>query len=127
MEVIIIAYYRKKPCAHPGCKNYATDGSYCSDHQEAHAPSRNTTSKFVPFYKTTWWKKHREAFLVSHIYCEECKRKGMYTLAQTVHHTRGFCDWSTFCDVSKWEAWCSSCHSKLHTTITNEQLYEKNK
>lgn len=121
-------YFRKTICAYPNCPNYADPGSrYCAEHKKSNPTNRDTTSKFVSFYKTSWWKKHREAFLVSHPYCEECLKNGKHKLAYTVHHSQGFCDWSTFCDVSKWEAVCASCHSQIHTQVNNEELYNRSK
>lgn len=120
-----MAYFRKKICAYPNCPNYAEkDSSYCELHKKAE-PSRDTTSKYESFYKTTWWTKARKQFLIHHTWCEECLKEHRYTLANTVHHTQGFCDWQSFCDVSKWEAICASCHSKIHAKETNEDLYKK--
>lgn len=119
-------YIRKTVCSYPNCPNYAEQGSkYCTEHKKTNPTNRDTTSKFVSFYKTSWWRKHRQAFLVAHPYCEECIKTEKYTLAYTVHHSQGFCDWSTFCDISKWEAVCSSCHSQIHTQINNTELYNK--
>ena len=121
-----MGYTRKKVCSSAGCKNYALpDSAYCEQHQKI--VSRGTTSKFVEFYGRTWWKKARKQFLLTHIWCEECLKKGKHTLATLVHHKCGYNSWETFIDQSKWVAWCSSCHSSYHTHITNEELYEQNK
>ena len=121
----IMPYIRKRICSATGCNQYAEEGSnYCSEHRKKFE-KRGTTSAFVPFYKTAWWRKHREAFLLKHIWCEECLKRGIHKTADTVHHRCGYNSWSTFCDISKWEAICASCHSKIHTTVTNEELYQK--
>lgn len=121
-----MAYTRKKICSAAGCGGYALPNSaYCEKHQKDR--NRNTTSAYVFFYKTTWWKKAREQFLLSHIWCEECEKQGRHTLSEVVHHSAGFADWQSFCDISKWEAVCSSCHSKIHIKINNEELYNQNK
>ena len=120
-----MAYYRKTICSAPGCTNYAESGCiYCSEHKKQYI-KRGTTSEHPEYYKTAWWTKHRKAFLLSHIWCEECLKQDKHTLATTVHHTHGYGDWQSFCDVSKWQALCSTCHSRIHTTVTNEQLWDK--
>lgn len=117
-------YYRKKICASPNCKNYAESNSaYCSEHKKE--VFRGTTSKYESWYKTAWWMKARKNFLLSNIWCEECLKEGKYTPADLVHHTQGYNSWETFCDISKWEAICKSCHSKIHITETNESLFNK--
>ena len=119
-----MGYIRKKICSAAGCNDYALPNSaYCEKHQRN--VSRETTSEFVQFYKTTYWKKARRAFLLKHTWCAECEKQGKLTLSDTVHHAQGFMDWQTFCDQSKWVALCSSCHSKIHTQITNKELYAR--
>lgn len=114
-------YYKKKICAKSGCTNYATDGAFCEEHK----PKRGTTSKFTQFYKTSYWQKARKQFLLSNIWCVNCLKNGKHTLADTVHHTVGFSDFTSFCDQSKWVAICSSCHSKIHIEKTNEDLWRE--
>lgn len=119
-------YFRKTICSHPNCPNYAESGSrYCVEHKKRYAPSRDTTSKYEDYYHEGRFKKKRKLFLIAHPYCEECKRKGIWTLSNTLHHTHGFCDRATFYDEMWWEAWCKSCHSRLHTQVNNEELYKR--
>jgi len=119
-----MGYIKKKICAASGCTGYALpNSSYCEKHQKV--VSRDTTSKFSKFYCTSWWKKARKQFLMSHLWCENCLKQGKYTPATLVHHSKGFIDWNSFCDISNWVAWCDSCHSSYHTTINNEELYKK--
>lgn len=121
-----MGFTRKKICSYVGCKNFALPNSaYCQAHQKT--VLRRTTSKYENYYRTNWWKKERKQFLIEHIWCEKCLEEGKHTLSNTVHHSCGFNSWETFCDKSKWLAWCDSCHSSYHTHITNEELYEKNK
>lgn len=121
-----MGYIRKKICAKAGCNDYALPNSaYCQAHQKE--TNRNSTSKFNSYYKTAWWLKARKQFLISHIWCEECLKKGKHTLSNVVHHSCGFHDWQTFTDESKWTAVCSSCHSLIHSKVTNEDLYNLNK
>lgn len=120
-----MAYKIKKICAKAGCNNYATHGAYCEEHKKE--VNRGTTSKFTSYYLTTWWKKNRKDFLTKpeNFYCKHCLEKGIYTPADTVHHEVGYGDWESFCNKEHWKPFCKSCHSSLHTTITNEQLWEE--
>ena len=120
-----MAYFRKKICSKVGCPNYATNGAFCEEHTPK--GNRDTTSKFAPFYHRTWWKRERKSFLVrpENTWCVECLKQGKHTLAEVVHHTVGFDSWQSFCDKSKWVGVCSSCHSKIHTKNTNEDLWRK--
>ena len=122
-----MAYKIKKICAKAGCNNYATHGAYCDLHKKE--TNRGTTSKFTSFYSKTVWKKARITFLTrpENMYCAKCLEKGTHTPANTVHHKLGFNSFQTFMNSAHWVAWCDSCHSSYHTTITNEQLYEQNK
>ena len=123
-----MGYKIKKICAKAGCNNYATNGAYCDLHKKE--VNRGTTSKYSAFYHKTVWKKARITFLTrpENMYCAKClKEKGIKVPSDTVHHSKGFCDFRTFMDSRHWAGWCSSCHSSYHTTITNEQLYEQNK
>lgn len=119
-----MGYIRKKICSFPGCQNAVIgEGAYCDKHKKE--ACRDTTSQYARYYKTPWWRKARKNFLLTHLWCEECARKGKHTLADTVHHREGFCNWTSFCDKTKWEALCSSCHGKIHSKETNEDLYRK--
>ncbi len=118
-----MGYKPKRPCAHAGCKNYATHGQYCDDHRRD--TQRGTTSKFVSIYKTTRWEKERDDFLTTNIWCDECLKHGIHTPSNIVHHSHGFCDYNSFFDRRWWVPLCASCHSKLHTQVTNEDLWNK--
>lgn len=118
-----MSYTRKTVCAAPGCNGYAIKSSkFCAEH--AVKPNRDTTSKFASYYKTKTWIDLRKRFLLQHVYCEECLKRGVYTPATTVHHSQGFNDWQSFIDVDKYVALCSSCHSRIHQNMTNEELYK---
>ena len=116
-----MGYIAKRPCAYGGCKNDATSGQYCDEHKRT--VNRATTSKHVGLYKTERWKKERKQFLENHVWCEECLKCGLYTPANTVHHAHGFCDYVSFFDSRYWVALCTSCHSKIHTQVTNDDLW----
>lgn len=121
-----MGYTKKKICSHAGCNGIALpDSAYCEKHKKN--VSRGTSSQYVAYYKTSFWAKERKKFLLSHMWCEKCLEKGKYTLANTVHHKYGFNSFATFKEQKYWVAWCDSCHSSYHTTITNEELYAQNK
>lgn len=114
-----MAYYRKKICASAGCKNYAESNSaYCSEHKKE--IFRGTTSKYEWLYKLPRWAHDRKDFLLKpeNFYCIECKSP-----SQLPHHSHGFCDYDSFFDKRWWVPMCKSCHSRLHTKVTNEELY----
>lgn len=116
-------YYRKTICLFAGCKNYATHGAYCEKHK--HEANRDTTSKHVRLYKLPRWESARKSFLIDRIWCEECLKNDIYTPANTVHHSHGFVDYNSFFDKRWWVALCASCHSKIHSQLTNEDLWNK--
>lgn len=123
-----MGYIRKKICSVAGCNDYALSNSaYCEKHQRN--VSRETTSEYTQYYNTYYWRKARRAFLIktANTWCAECLKKGEYSIADTVHHARGFINWETFCDQKYWVALCNSCHSRIHTQITNKELYSQNK
>jgi 5-methylcytosine-specific restriction endonuclease McrA len=74
------------------------------------------------FYKSTKWREKRERILRRDEYlCQECKRYGKSTPAQTVHHINPYECWPELALVS-WNliSFCSSCHDKMHDRVTNE-------
>lgn len=73
-------------------------------------------------YKTKRWINKRERVLKLHEYrCQECKRYGKNTEANTVHHA------NPLREKPEWwlETWnlvslCKACHGKMHDRITDE-------
>ena len=123
----IMAYFKKKICSKAGCTSYATNGAFCEEHTPK--GNRDTTSKFAPFYHRTWWKRERKNFLIrpENTWCVECLKENKHTLSDTVHHEFGFSSYNEFCDKRHWVGICSSCHSRLHQQVNNEELYAKHK
>lgn len=114
-----MSYTRKRPCKVAGCTNLAEQGSlYCFEHRPE--PNRDNRSKWKYMYDSKW-EKARKRYLTSHCWCEECLKRGDYTLATTVHHKiehKG--DYKLFWDESNWEAICASCHSRIHSSNMNK-------
>lgn len=106
----------KTPCTANGCKNLTYYG-YCDDHKEyrkvydrwrGNANKRGYDSK---------WRRYRISFLSSHPFCEECKKKGMITVATVVDHIiphKG--DKKLFWDTKNHQALCESCHNRKTAT-----------
>ena len=72
--------------------------------------------KTNPFYKTTAWKKCREAVLARDNYlCQRCLRSGKLKPADVVHHIDPLKDNPDKAfDESNLESVCASCHNRLH-------------
>jgi 5-methylcytosine-specific restriction endonuclease McrA len=74
------------------------------------------------FYKTTKWLKKRECILRRDEYrCQECKRYGKSTQAETVHHINPYELWPELALID-WNliSFCGSCHGKMHDRTTDE-------
>ena len=105
----------KKPCAYPGCPKL-TYGRYCVEHEklnrqhyEKYKRNPATKKRYGPH-----WKRIRDAYVKEHPVCEMCKKRGINTQTQEVHHIiplaeGGSSDWDNLM------ALCKSCHSRLHT------------
>ena len=103
----------KRPCSYPGCP-LLTASRYCEEHQKLtdrqyDKYGRDPASK--KRYGRTW-RKVRERFLSAHPLCEECRKRGMTTPAQEVHHIlplgRGGAN-----HESNLMALCKRCHSAI--------------
>lgn len=118
--------YPLKPCAHPGCHEFAVRGeSYCAKHLKEREAlrlvrERLKNSKRPNAYRrgyTARWAKARDAYLTEHPLCAECLRHGKITAATEVDHIiphRG--DKNLFWAVSNWQALCHECHSRKTAT-----------
>ena len=72
--------------------------------------------KYKAFYKTQEWeRKRREILKRDHNACQECKRKGKYRKADTVHHKKHLKDWPELALTdSNLESLCRDCHEEIH-------------
>lgn len=68
------------------------------------------------FYKSKAWKSLRlEALQRDNYLCVECKKRGIITPAETVHHIKPIrIDSGRAEDLSNLETVCRACHNKLH-------------
>lgn len=67
-------------------------------------------------YNTSRWKRARKTVLIrDHYLCQECKRRGLITQSNTVHHIVPLRDdLSKAFDLSNLETICVPCHNKEH-------------
>lgn len=72
--------------------------------------------KYVEFYQSRAWKQLRATKLAQAGYmCEECKAKGIITLAEDVHHKIPINnDWDRRFDIDNLKCLCVSCHNAIH-------------
>ena len=76
----------------------------------------------MKFYKSSKWRKKRESILRRDNYmCQECKRYGKTTPAQTVHHIYPLERYPGLALVSaNLVSLCDACHEKMHDRLTGE-------
>lgn len=72
--------------------------------------------KLWKFYKARIWMDLKEQVLREHHYeCQECKRLGVITKADTVHHIQHVREHPELAlTKSNLEPVCKACHNKLH-------------
>jgi 5-methylcytosine-specific restriction endonuclease McrA len=72
------------------------------------------------FYKSARWKNKREKIMRRDQYlCQECKRYGRTTAAQTVHHIHPLEQYPELALVSaNLVSLCSACHDAMHDRTT---------
>ena len=110
----------RRPCAHPGCQQWATDGSYCAKHvAEVREKLKARRAEFTRRADderasandrgyTFAWRKARKAWIIRHPLCAICGQP-----ATDVDHIiphRG--NRELFWDSSNWQSLCHECHSR---------------
>lgn len=78
--------------------------------------SRRYKTNNDAFYKSKEWRNLRlEALQRDSYLCQECKKRGIVTPADTVHHIKPLrVDDSRALQLSNLETVCGSCHNRLH-------------
>lgn len=68
------------------------------------------------FYKSQQWERKRKSVLQrDHYACQECRRKGRYCRANTVHHIRHLKDEPELAlEDDNLESLCRDCHEAIH-------------
>lgn len=109
----------KKACRYGNCAALTDSASgYCAIHEKIILRDRNRNyNKFgrTPEAKKRYgcqWRKIRAAFLALNPLCEMCRRQGIFTAANEVHHVKPLADGGTN-DFENLMALCKSCHSKI--------------
>jgi 5-methylcytosine-specific restriction endonuclease McrA len=76
----------------------------------------------MKFYKSSKWRKKRELVLRRDNYlCQECRRYGKTTPAQTVHHIYPLERYPVLALVSaNLVSLCNECHERMHDRLTGE-------
>ena len=84
-------------------------------------------TNYNKFYHSKEWKKLRhEALERDNYLCIECKKRGIITPANTVHHIKPLrIDPKNAEDLSNLETVCRACHNKLHRE-RSQTLKKKN-
>lgn len=81
------------------------------------------------FYHTTAWRKTRKiALRRDNFECQECKRQGGFSKANTVHHIEHLKDRPDLAlDLDNLESLCGACHNKEHPERFESFYKEKKK
>ena len=103
----------KRSCSYPGCPNL-TDGRFCEEHarKEAKRYEKYDRDPAVRRRYGRAWKRIRDRFITAHPLCEECRKRGVITPAQEVHHIKPLSQGGTHAE-SNLMALCTPCHSRI--------------
>ncbi len=113
-----------RPCAHPGCMDWVTKGSYCDRHyaewQERRRQMRDEARKKYLAdcdarrqnasrrgYNSAW-NKARRSYLIKHPICVECGKPA--TEVDHIIPHKG--DYSLFWNAENWQSLRHECHSR---------------
>lgn len=107
-------YKPKRPCAFPGCSRLADNGQYCAEHQKEMNKQYNKFERDPESNKRYGraWKRIRDRYIEAHPLCEECKRNGILTPAEEVHHITPLSKGGGN-ERSNLMSLCKSCHSRI--------------
>ena len=112
-----------KECNAVACHNLVPyDVAYCAKHKDQANDGvrnsnklydRNRNKKFRKIYESTRWRKLRLQMLLRDGYlCQECRRQGLYTVANVVDHIIELRDdMSKAYDINNLESLCHACHN----------------
>lgn len=112
-EVKDVPLKPKRPCSYPGCPKL-TDGRYCEEHEKQETKNYERYSRDPTVRKRYGraWKRIRDRYIKAHPLCEECKRKGLITAAEEVHHIIPLSKGGTS-EESNLMSLCTPCHSAI--------------
>ena len=108
-------YKPKKPCKYPGC-NRLTDGSYCTEHARMMYRKYNQERRPQEInerYNNDEWRAIRETYIVSHPFCEICRKYGRVVRAAEVHHIKPLAEGGTNA-FTNLISLCHHCQARIH-------------
>lgn len=124
----------RKPCARPGCREWATHGSYCERHfiewQKQQQENRKQFSRVADEGRPnstdrgydSKWKQARKFFLMKHPICVICGRPA--TEVDHIIPHKG--DYKLFWNSKNWQPLCHICHSrKTYSEVRDQKKQEK--
>ncbi len=113
-KVNLIPYKPKRACAYTGCSRLAESGKYCIEHQKERNKQYNKFERDPESNKRYGraWKRIRDRYINLHPLCEECKRNGILTPAEEVHHIKPLSKGGGN-ERSNLMSLCKSCHSRI--------------
>ncbi|EUJ56429.1 HNH endonuclease [Listeria fleischmannii] len=84
--------------------------------------------EMIKFYKSKEWRAVRaDALQRDNHECQRCKRKGMFSPADCVHHIKYVKDCPylalTLCNL---ESLCNQCHNEEHGRLPNQKKAKSN-
>lgn len=129
----------RRPCAHAGCREWATHGSYCAKHYAEYLEKREAQKKqyFVAWqekkrrsnykrpqeqllYRDPKWQKASKIFLSANPICVICGKPA----TDTDHIIPHKGDYKLFWDASNWQPLCHECHARK-TYEENREAYRE--
>lgn len=108
-------YKPKKPCKYPGCSRL-TDGTYCTEHSRLMFQRYNREQRDPEInrrYDNDEWRAVRTEYIVSHPFCEICRKHGKVVRADEVHHIKPLAEGGTN-SFSNLISLCHRCHASVH-------------
>ena len=123
----------KRPCAHRGCTEYATHGSYCELHYREYL--KQVAEKRQSFLRSqdskrpnsnqrgydSKWNKARKTYLRLNPLCVKCGKPA----TEVDHITPHKGDMQLFWDVNNWQPLCHECHSrKTYSEVSENRKKE---
>lgn len=106
-----------KVCTAPGCKTIVSDGgNRCRHHiLPERTPKRQYDHHYhngKNIYKTSQWRKLREAQLRAEPCCATCAQYGIVTPATIADHIVEVKDGGELFDIKNLQSLCHACHNK---------------
>lgn len=117
----------KRPCRMNGCPNLVEDGKlYCRLHRgtEMHEYNRYRRDPETKNYYGRVWKRIRDRYIIEHPMCEECLSRGIYKVADEVHHKLPLTDGGIH-EKNNLVSLCHSCHMKAHGVLGTRKIHSR--